>query len=65
MRQTYTNFFPNASFNFNLKPRKNIRFNYRGSTRAPAISQLQDVLDVSNRLNVRTGNPDPETGIYS
>lgn len=58
MRQTYTNFFPNASFNFNPKPRKNIRFNYRGSTRAPGIAQLQDVLDVSNRLNYRTGNPD-------
>ncbi len=58
MRQTYTNFFPNASFNFNPKPRKNLRFNYRGSTRAPSISQLQDVQDVSNRLNIRTGNPD-------
>lgn len=58
MRQTYTNFFPNASFNFNPKPRKNLRVNYRGSTRAPSISQLQDVYDVSNPLNVRTGNPD-------
>lgn len=58
MRQTYTNFFPNASFNFNPRPRQNLRFNYRGSTRAPGISQLQDVQDVSNRLNIRTGNPD-------
>ena len=58
MKQQYTNFFPNASFNFNPKPRKNLRFNYRGSTRAPSISQLQDVWDVSNSLNIRTGNPD-------
>jgi hypothetical protein len=58
MRQNYTNFFPNASFNFNPAPRKNLRFNYRGSTRAPSISQLQTVLDESNRLNIRTGNPD-------
>jgi hypothetical protein len=58
MRQTYTNFFPNASFNYNPAPRKNLRLNYRGSTRAPSISQLQDVWDVSNPLNVRTGNPD-------
>ncbi|THU36049.1 TonB-dependent receptor [Niastella caeni] len=58
MRQTYTNFFPNASFNYNPAPRKNLRFNYRGSTRAPGISQLQDVADVSNPLNVRTGNPE-------
>ncbi|MFT3827257.1 MAG: TonB-dependent receptor [Chitinophagaceae bacterium] len=58
MKQTYTNFFPNASFNYNLGTRKSLRFNYRGSTRAPSISQLQDVQDVSNPLNIRTGNPD-------
>jgi hypothetical protein len=58
MKQLYTNFFPNASFNFNPAPRKNLRVNYRGSTRAPSISQLQDVQDVSNPLNIRTGNPD-------
>jgi hypothetical protein len=58
MRQTYTNFFPNASFNYNLGARKTLRFNYRGSTRAPSISQLQDVLDVSNPLRNRIGNPD-------
>ena len=57
MRQSYTNFFPNASFNFNPAPRKNLRFNYRGSTRAPSVSQLQNVRDESNRLNIRTGNP--------
>jgi hypothetical protein len=58
MRQNYTNFFPNASFNFNPAPRKNLRFNYRGSTRAPSVSQLQNVRDESNRLNIRIGNPD-------
>jgi hypothetical protein len=57
MRQSYTNLFPNASFNFNPAPRKNIRFNYRGSTRAPSVSQLQNVRDESNRVNIRTGNP--------
>jgi len=58
MEQRYTNFFPNASFNYNLGTRKTIRFNYRGSTRAPSINQLQDVQDISNRLRIRTGNPD-------
>lgn len=58
MRQNYINFFPNASFNFNPAPRKNLRFHYRGNTRAPSISQLQNVRDESNRLNIRTGNPD-------
>lgn len=58
MSQRYTNFFPNASFNYNLGTRKSIRFGYRGSTRAPSISQLQDVVDESNQLVYRTGNPD-------
>ncbi len=58
MRQSYTNIFPNASFNFNPAPRKNLRFNYRGSTRAPSVTQLQNVRDESNRVNIRTGNPD-------
>jgi hypothetical protein len=57
MSQRYTNFFPNMSFNYNLGTRKAIRFNYRGSTQAPNVSQLQDVLDVSNPLVYRTGNP--------
>jgi hypothetical protein len=58
MQQRYTNFFPNASFNYNLGTRKSIRFNYRGSTQAPSVNQLQDVPDYSNSLYVRTGNPD-------
>lgn len=58
MKQQYTNFFPSASFNYNMGTRKSLRFNYRGSTRAPSVTQLQDVLDVSNQLNFRIGNPD-------
>ena len=57
MKQQYTNFFPTASFNYNLGTKKSIRFNYRGSTRAPSITQLQDVLNVNNSFNYRIGNP--------
>ncbi|HSK12450.1 MAG TPA: outer membrane beta-barrel protein, partial [Phnomibacter sp.] len=58
MKQDFINFFPNASFNYNMGTRKNFRVQYRGSTRAPNITQLQDVLDISNPLRWRTGNPD-------
>jgi hypothetical protein len=58
MKQSYVNFFPNASFNYNFGTRKNMRFNYRGNTRAPNISQLQNVLDISNPIRWRIGNPD-------
>lgn len=58
MYQKFVNFFPNASFNYNLGTRKSLRLQYRGSTRAPSITQLQDVLDISNPQRLRIGNPD-------
>jgi uncharacterized membrane protein YgcG len=58
MTQKFRNFFPNASFNYNLGTRKSLRFNYRGNTQAPNVSQLQNVVDVSNPTSYRTGNPD-------
>ena len=57
MKQNYVNFFPTAVFNYNLGTRRSLRFNYRGNTQAPTVTQLQDVLDQSNPLNFRIGNP--------
>lgn len=57
-RSSYTNFFPTANFNFTPARSKNLRFMYNGRTNQPSISQLQNVPDVSDPLNVRTGNPD-------
>lgn len=54
----YVNFFPTANFNFTPARSKNLRFSYNGRTNQPTISQLQNVLDVSDPLNVTTGNPD-------
>jgi hypothetical protein len=55
---SYTNFFPVASFNWTPSRTKGIRFNYRGRTNQPSISQLQNVLDISNPLYYKTGNPE-------
>jgi hypothetical protein len=54
----FTNFFPNASYNYTPKLGSGFRINYRGRTNQPSTSQLQNVADVSNPLNIRTGNPD-------
>ena len=56
-QQSYTNFFPTASFNYNPNKSKNFRINYRGRTNQPSISQLQNVRDVSNPLQQKEGNP--------
>lgn len=58
MKQNYVNFFPVAIFNYQPSRAKSIRFNYRGKTNQPSLSQLQDVVDVSNPLQLKTGNPD-------
>ena len=55
--QKFTNFFPAASFTYSVNKTKNFRFNYRGRTNAPTVTQLQDVPDVSNPIQVKTGNP--------
>lgn len=55
--QNFTNFFPTASFTYSVNKTKNFRFNYRGRTNAPSITQLQDVADVTNPIQIKTGNP--------
>lgn len=55
---SYTNFFPTASFNFTPTRSKNLRFNYNGRTNQPSISQLQSIPDVTNPTNLVYGNPD-------
>lgn len=57
-KQSYTNFFPTANFNWTPSRTKSLRIRYNGRTEQPSISQLQNVLDVSNPLYVKTGNPD-------
>jgi hypothetical protein len=56
-RQHYTNFFPVANFNYQASRAKSIRFSYRGRTNQPSLSQLQNVLDISNPLQLKIGNP--------
>lgn len=53
----FTNYFPNVQIQYSKSRANNLRFNYRGRTNAPSISQLQDVIDNTNQLNIRNGNP--------
>lgn len=58
IKQSFTNLYPTAHFNYNFARSKTLRFNYHGRTNQPNINQLQDVPDYSNPLQVKTGNPD-------
>lgn len=56
--EKYTNLLTNASFQYQFARTKNLRFNYRGRTNQPTISQLQPLRDVSNPTYITEGNPD-------
>lgn len=60
VNRNFQNILPNARLNYKFSKAKNLRINYRSSTNIPSISQLQNVVDISNPLQVRSGNPDLE-----
>jgi hypothetical protein len=57
LEQSFTNLFPTFVLQYRKPRSKNFRFSYRGATQQPNINQLQDVIDNSNVLHVRSGNP--------
>ena len=56
-KNSYTNLFPTANFNWTPSRSKNLRISYNGRTNQPSISQLQNVPDVTDTLNQKIGNP--------
>lgn len=61
--RTFFNVLPFGYARYEFNKQKNIRLFMRGGTNAPSISQLQDVIDNSNPLALRTGNPDLKQAI--
>jgi hypothetical protein len=57
IQQTFKAWLPNAQFQYSVNRTKNIRFNYRTRTQTPTATQLQPIVDNTNPLNVREGNP--------
>jgi hypothetical protein len=57
VEQSFTNLFPTALFNYQFARSKNLRFDYRGRTNQPSVTQLQPIRDVSNPLYQTEGNP--------
>ena len=55
--RTVTNFSPTADFRWKISQVSQLRFTYRGTSSQPSMSDLLDITDDSNPLNVRKGNP--------
>lgn len=56
-RKHFNNLLPRVLFRYTLGRRTALRLNYSMSTQVPSVTQLQDVIDNSNPLNIVQGNP--------
>lgn len=57
LKQSFSDFLPNAFWRKKFSSSSNVRIFYRASVNFPSVNQLQDVVDVSNPLRVTVGNP--------
>lgn len=54
--RNFFNVLPNLSYSYKFTKTSSLRVRYRTSTSAPSVSQLQDVIDNTNPLLLRSGN---------
>ena len=55
--RTVTNITPTLEFRWKRSNVSQLRFNYNGSTSQPSMSDLLDITDNSDPLNIKMGNP--------
>lgn len=55
--RTVTNVTPTLDFRYRFSKTHTLRINYRGSTSQPSMTQLLDITDDSDPLNISKGNP--------
>ncbi|MRG45949.1 outer membrane beta-barrel protein [Chitinophaga sp. SYP-B3965] len=58
LRQYQTNLAPNSRISYRFKNNAQVNLDYNGYMQQPSLDQLQPVLDNTNTLNIRVGNPD-------
>ena len=58
VEKTFQSILPRAMYMLRLSRTNNLRLFYRTNTSTPSISQLQNVIDNSNPLQLSSGNPD-------
>lgn len=57
IRRTFQNWVPNVNLNFDLKRNRYLSGSYTVNANAPSMRNLQPVVDNSNPLFIREGNP--------
>lgn len=57
LERTFKSFMPTVRFDYDISDDTNLEFDYDTDVDAPGVQQLQAVVDNSNPLQLRTGNP--------
>lgn len=57
VKRDFRNLLPNAMLQYSFSKNGSLRMFYRSSTNLPSLSQLQNVVDNSNPLQLSIGNP--------
>ena len=57
LERNFVNFLPTVRYEYKFSPNVNIQLDYDTYTNEPQINQLQEVIDNTNPLQLRTGNP--------
>ncbi|MGK6350855.1 outer membrane beta-barrel protein [Parapedobacter sp. DT-150] len=58
LARTFKSVLPSIRIDYDITESKSLEFDYDAGTNAPSIGDLQGVIDNSNPLHLRTGNPD-------
>ena len=58
--RSFSNFLPNARWQYNINRFRSFRFSYNTLTRQPNATQLNPIVDNTDPLNIKTGNADLE-----
>ncbi|HEY9117857.1 MAG TPA: outer membrane beta-barrel protein, partial [Roseivirga sp.] len=53
----FNNFIPSLVYRYRFENGQSINLTYRGNTNAPSVSQLQNVINNTDPLNISAGNP--------
>ncbi len=57
LERTFESFLPTFRFDYKFSDNTNLEFDYDTDVDAPSVWELQSVIDQSNPLQLRTGNP--------
>ncbi|MEO6584561.1 MAG: outer membrane beta-barrel protein, partial [Ferruginibacter sp.] len=58
VNKSFNNLLPNLMWRKKISAKSSVRLFYRANTNPPSISQLQNVIDNTNPLFLKTGNPE-------